>query len=126
MRYYLTAYEAFLKAFLQDPKQEDVARMRREALTQIGFFQHERLVHFLVCILVGLAFFIALGLALYFRTVGLFLLALILLGLLVPYLWHYYFLENTTQRIYVLYNQLAALDDGISYPNTSADKLMKL
>ena len=126
MRYYMIAYEKFLTGFLKDPRQEDIARVRHDALVQIGFFQHERLVHFLVCILVGIAFFIALGLALYFRMVGLFLLALILLGLLVPYLWHYYFLENTTQRIYVLYNRLSALEDGIAYPNTSDEKLMKL
>lgn len=126
MRYYMLAYEKFLRDFLQSPVPEDISRIRRETLTQIGFMQHERFVHFLVCILVGLAFFIALGLALYFRTAGLFLLALILLGLLVPYLWHYYFLENTTQKLYILYNRLAALEDGISYPNTSDEKLMKL
>ena len=83
--------------------------------------QHERFVHFLVCILVGLAFILVLGMALYFRTLGLGLLALLLLGLLAPYLWHYYFLENTTQRIYLLYNKLAALEDGIAYPNTDPD-----
>lgn len=126
MRYYMIAYETFLTDFLKNPRPEEVARIRRETLTQLGFMQHERLVHFLVCILVGLAFFIALGMALYFRGTGLFLLALILLGLLAPYLWHYYFLENTTQRIYVLYNRLAALDDGIPYPNTTDEKLMKL
>ncbi len=126
MRYYMIAYEKWLRDFLADPVEEQIPKLRRETLTQLGFMQHERFVHFLVCILVGLAFFITLGLALYFRTVGLFVLALVLLGLLCPYLWHYYFLENTTQRIYVLYNRLASLEDGISYPNTSDEKLMKL
>lgn len=126
MRYYLLAYEAFLRDFLQHPDPALIPRVRRETLTQIGFFQHERFVHFLVCILVGLAFFIALGIALYFGRPALYLLALILLGLLAPYLWHYYFLENTTQRIYTLYNALAALEDGIGYPNTTDEKLMKL
>lgn len=126
MRYYMKVYEKFLTDFLSSPDPEQIGRIRRETLTQIGFMQHERFVHFLVCILVGLAFFIALGIALYFGRAALYLLALILLGLLVPYLWHYYFLENTTQRIYVLYNALSALDDGIAYPNTKADDLMKL
>lgn len=126
MRYYMKAYEKFLNDFLKSPDPEQLSRIRRETLTQIGFMQHERLVHFLVCILVGLAFFIALGIALYFGRAALYLLALILLGLLVPYLWHYYFLENTTQRIYVLYNALSAMEDGIAYPNTQADDLMKL
>lgn len=126
MRYYMKAYEKFLNDFLKSPDPEQLSRIRRETLTQIGFMQHERLVHFLVCILVGLAFFMALGIALYFGRAALYLLALILLGLLVPYLWHYYFLENTTQRIYVLYNALSAMEDGIAYPNTQADDLMKL
>ena len=126
MRYYMLAYEKFLQEFLNSPKPEEVAKIRRETLTQIQFMQHERAVHFQVCILVGLAFFMALGFALYFRMTGLYLLALILLGLLAPYLWHYYFLENTTQKLYVLYNQLSSLEDGISYPNTSDEKLMKL
>lgn len=118
MRHYMTAYENYLKAFLNDPKPEELSALRKETLVQLGFMQHERFVHFLVCMLVGLAFFIVLGLVLYFRTVGLFLLDVLLLGMLVPYLLHYYFLENTTWRIYVLYNQLAALEDGIAYPNT--------
>ena len=118
MRHYMDAYEKFLKAFLADPKPEQLAAVRRETQVQIGYMQHERFVHFLVCILVGLAFFIGLGLVLYFRTIGLFLLDLLLLGLLVPYLLHYYYLENTTQRMYVLSNALAALEDRIDYPNT--------
>jgi len=122
----MLSYEKFLKDFLKDPQTDRIGQVRRETLTQIRFFQHERFVHFLVCILVGLAFFMALGIALYFGRPALYLLALILLGLLAPYLWHYYFLENTTQRIYTLYNALAALEDGISYPNTTDEKLMKL
>lgn len=118
MRHYMKAYEAYLRSFLEHPEPDRLSALRKETLVQLGFMQHERLVHFLVCMLVGLAFFIVLGLALYFRTVGLFLLDLMLLGLLVPYLLHYYFLENTTWRIYILYNQLAALEDNTSYPNT--------
>lgn len=121
MRHYMKAYENYLKAFLTAPRMEELSALRRETRVQLGIMQHERLVHFLVCILVGVAFFIVLGLALYFRTTGLFLLDLLLLGMLVPYLLHYYFLENTTWRIYVLYNQLAALEDGIAYPNTDPD-----
>ena len=85
---------------------------------QIGFMQHERLVHFLVVILVGLAFFLTMGFQLYFRTIGLGILCIMLLVLFAAYLGHYYFLENTTQKIYILYNRTAALDDGVNYPNT--------
>lgn len=121
MRHYITAYEKYLKHFLEKPDTVQLSSVRREALVQLGFIQHERLVHFLVCILVGLAFLLVMGLVLYFRTVGLFLLDLLLLVLLVPYLGHYYFLENATQRLYVLYNRLAALEDRIAYPNTDPE-----
>ncbi len=121
MRYYMKAYEKFLRDFLQDPDKSQLSAVRKETLVQIGLMQHERLVHFLVCILVGVAFMIVLGLVLYYKTMGLLLLELLLLGLLAPYLGHYYFLENTTQRMYVLYNMLAAMEDGVGYPNTDPD-----
>jgi len=43
---------------------------------------------------------------------------LLLLVLLIPYIGHYYYLENTVQKLYLLYNQAAALEDRIAYPNT--------
>ena len=82
--------------------------------------QHERLIHFLVTMLFAILFMIGLGICLIRPSVGMTLLVVLLLALLVPYIWHYYFLENTTQRMYVLYNRIAALDDGIEYPNTDA------
>ncbi|MEE5993035.1 MAG: hypothetical protein V3G42_07310 [Oscillospiraceae bacterium] len=121
MRYYMTAYEAFLREFVKNPDRNQLSAIRKETLVQIGFMQHERFVHFLVCILVGLAFFIAMGLTLYYKTFALAILTVLLLGLLAPYLWHYYFLENTTQRMYALYNKLSSLEEGITYPNTDPD-----
>ena len=121
MRYYMTAYENFLREFVKNPDMNQLPAIRKETLVQIGFMQHERFVHFLVCILVGLAFFITMGLTLYYKTLALGMLSVLLLGLLAPYLWHYYFLENTTQRIYALYNKLSSLEDGIAYPNTDPD-----
>ncbi len=97
---------------------EHISKLRREILVQIGFMQHERLVHFLVVILIGLVFFITMGLFLYFKSLGVALLCILLLLLLIPYILHYYFLENTTQKFYILYNKLASLDDKANYPNT--------
>ncbi len=121
MRYYMTAYEQFLREFVKNPDMKQLSAIRKETLVQIGFMQHERFVHFLVCILVGILSFITIGLTLYYRTVALGILTALLLGLLAPYLWHYYFLENTTQRMYALYNKLSSLEEGIKYPNTDPD-----
>lgn len=121
MKRYMSAYLDWLTRKLQHADQltpEQISALRKEILIQIGIMQHERLVHFLVVILVGIAFFLTMGFYLYFKTVGLAVLCIMLLGLFAPYLGHYYFLENTTQKIYILYNRIAALDDDADYPNT--------
>ncbi len=118
MRQYMQRYKAYLEVFLANPKSEEVSRLRRETLQQIQFMQHERLVHFLVTMLVGILFLLSVGLYLCYATLGLLVLTILFLGLLAPYLWHYYFLENTTQQMYILYNRLAELEDGLAYPNT--------
>lgn len=118
MRKYMTVYEQYLQEFLRQPRDKELSALRREVLVQIGFMQHERLIHFLVTMLFALLFMIGLGICLCRPSPGMTLLVILLLVLLVPYIWHYYFLENTTQKMYVLYNRIAALDDGITYPNT--------
>lgn len=118
MREYMLRYEQFLLKVLDDPQAHDIAALRAEVLTQIGFMQHERLIHFLVTMLFALLFLISLGILLLLPSAGLLLLTILLLGLLIPYIWHYYFLENTVQKMYILYNRIAALDDQTAYPNT--------
>lgn len=126
MREYMINYLRYIENLLHQADnldEERISALRHEILVQIGFLQHERLVHFLVVIVFALAFFIAMGLFLYFKTIGLALLCLLLLVLLIPYIGYYYFLENTTQKFYILYNKLASLDDKADYPNT--DKMGK-
>lgn len=118
MRNYMTKYESFLKQVLDDPQSQNIALLRSEVLVQIGFMQHERLIHFLVTMLFAVLFMISLCILLYFQTIALLLLTVLLLVLLIPYIAHYYFLENTVQKMYVLYNRIAALDDQTAYPNS--------
>lgn len=77
-----------------------------EHLVQIGFFQHERLIHWLVTMLFAILTFMAVGV--YLITGAVYVLALIgiLLVLLVPYIMHYYLLENETQRMYEQYDKM--------------------
>ena len=39
-------------------------------------------------------------------------LALLFLVLLIPYIKHYYFLENSVQKMYLIYNKLEQLSGG--------------
>lgn len=72
----------------------------------IGFFQHERLVHELVMILFalltvgGFLFFVAMP------EILVLVLDILFLGLLIPYIKHYYGLENGIQKLYSLYSRL--------------------
>ena len=77
--------------------------------THIGFFQHERLVHELVMILFAL---LTVGGFLFFFAMPEYLvlaLDILFLGLLIPYIRHYYGLENGVQRLYDLYSRLERL-----------------
>ncbi|MCM1335010.1 MAG: hypothetical protein NC084_03130 [Bacteroides sp.] len=70
---------------------------------RIAFYQHERLVHLIVtmtfAVMTVLSFFM---LALSGGLPAL-LLSLLFLGLTIPYVGHYYFLENSVQELYTLY-----------------------
>lgn len=107
MRKRLTAYLAYLEnALAAPPSDAEKAALKEDLLIQIGFFQHERLIHLLVTLSFALFTFIALGLAYAFTSLPFLILTFLLLILLVPYIRHYYFLENGTQKLYKYYDQL--------------------
>lgn len=117
LKNYLAAMDALLASLegTRSGQKSDVQNtddMLREHLTQIQFFQHERLIHLIVtCLFAILAF--AAFFALYFSmSAGLFVLFAALLVLLVPYIRHYYILENGVQRMYSQYDRLLALLRG--------------
>lgn len=117
MKRYMQGFEAYLERILQEDSY-DPETLQKEILIQISFMQHERLIHFLVTMLFAILFMLAVCLFLFSPSVGTLLLAILLLALLIPYIAHYYFLENTVQRMYILYNRCAARRDKAAYPNT--------
>lgn len=80
----------------------------REHLVQIRFFQHERAVHLAVTLAFALFAVICLLTAGVTGESRLYLLLLLLLALLVPYIVHYYHLENGVQRLYLQYDAMIA------------------
>jgi len=77
----------------------------RDLLIQIHFFQHERLIHLLVLLAVV---FLFVGVSLYvtFASVSLPIMVVhgLLFVLLVPYVAHYFTLENGVQKLYRIYD----------------------
>ncbi|MDD6156716.1 MAG: hypothetical protein PUB52_06855 [Lachnospiraceae bacterium] len=80
---------------------------REELLTQISFFQHERLVHLIVTVTFAVLTMLALLTGFLADEPAVFLLLLLFLVLLIPYVRHYYILENGVQKLYDYYDRLA-------------------
>lgn len=106
MREYLTNYLRELEALLEQDNCPDYNKLLQDHLIMIGFMQHERLIHFLVTMLFTLGFFITLGIYLVTEIPMLAALLILILALLVPYIMHYYFLENSVQKMYKLYDEI--------------------
>ena len=78
----------------------------KQHLIQIDFFMHERLVHLLVTLAFAIfGFMIFLALVTNFQP-GLLLLFAAILVLLIPYIMHYYLLENGVQKMYRQYDEM--------------------
>ena len=72
----------------------------------IGYFQHERLVHLIVTCLFSILTMLSIMINIYSFSVPTILLSLLLVVLLIPYIGHYYLLENKTQYLYDLYDEM--------------------
>lgn len=104
-----TAQETKKQQARQKERVWQAARAKQELLTQIAFFQHERLIHLIVTALFALLSMIVLiWLTVDFKPEAAVLFVLLLV-LLVPYIRHYYILENGTQKLYGYYDRLTAL-----------------
>lgn len=85
---------------------EERSRLLEDLLIQTGFFQHERLIHLIVTVTFALLTVSALFTSFFYQTLGLYLLMLLFLVLLIPYIRHYYLLENGVQKLYQYYDKL--------------------
>ncbi len=88
------------------PTSKDYDALIARHLEQIAFFQHERLIHLLVTILFALLTFAAFFVNIFMFSYGLLGLMVLLLALLIPYIRHYYLLENGVQKMYKQYDIL--------------------
>jgi len=74
-------------------------------INYILFFQHERLVHLIVTFFVGIAMVLFFVGFLITQNILVFLIFILLLCLFIPYIFHYYYLENNVQKLYDYYLQ---------------------
>ena len=109
MKKRIITYRQKIDALLANP--DDISPdcwsdVLQEHLIQIGFSQHERLVHLIVTVTFAILTLISIVAALMICNPALDALTLLFLVLLIPYIMHYYTLENEVQKMYVQYDRI--------------------
>ena len=106
----LNAYLALLERETARELSDDECRaLREDLLAQFAFFAHERLIHLLVTLGFALFTLLAFAALVFTQEPAAAAFLLLLLVLLVPYIIHYYHLENGVQRLYACYDRLTPL-----------------
>ncbi len=107
MKSQIQAYNNYiLKKLEEENPDEDWDKVSKDYLIKISFYQHERLVHLIVTALFAIMETIVVTATVISGSIGLVLLSAAILVLLIPYIAHYYFLENTVQKMYLIYDEL--------------------
>jgi len=73
---------------------------------KIEYMQHERIVHLLVTLFFGLYLLISIGFVAFKPTFELMFLVALLFVLVIAYVIHYFFLENSIQNWYRLMDEI--------------------
>lgn len=105
----MNEYIKEIDRIIKDKETKNINNVIEKHLIKIKFYQHERLVHFLVTMLFAIMFLMTFLYSLKNMSLGIFLLELIFLLLLVPYIFYYYHLENNVQYMYEQYDELIKL-----------------
>ncbi len=94
---------------MENMTEEEKEKVMKDLLIQIGFFQHERLIHLIVTVIFALLTMLSILGAAFLQQISMFLLTILFLVLLAPYIMHYYLLENGVQKLYTYYDKLRIL-----------------
>ena len=109
MKDYMKAYIDGIDELIKKRKKDNIDEVIETHLIKIKFFMHERLIHFLVTMLFAILTIISFFFTISHFSFGLFLLTLLFIVLLVPYIFHYYYLENSVQHMYDQYDSLVEI-----------------
>jgi len=105
IRQYLTYIDKLLESEDENINWEE--EMRKH-LVQIGFFAHERLIHLIVTVTFAILTVIVFLYTFSNFSISMLLLIIMLLVLMIPYIKHYFLLENSVQYMYEQYDKMQA------------------
>lgn len=92
--------------------EEERLAVIEDLLIWISWFQHERLVHLLVTLTFGLLTVAGVVACVFCMSLPILIMTLLFLVLLIPYVRHYYILENGVQKLYGFYDSLVTKTKG--------------
>ena len=103
----LLNYLQYMRDFTSTDHSKDECQIAYDNLMiQIAFFQHERLIHLMVTLAFALLTIGGIIVCTFVQTIPLLLMTLLFLCLLIPYIRHYYILENGVQELYTRFDHL--------------------
>ncbi len=105
----MNAVQKYIDEEMKSSPDSKTKEVLSEFEKKIGFFQHERLIHLMVTL--TFAFFLLFEIFCLFMLPSSFLVAGVLLvaiffGLTIGYVMHYYFLENSVQKMYHMRDEM--------------------
>ncbi|MCR5074312.1 MAG: hypothetical protein K6A79_00695 [Ruminococcus sp.] len=92
----------------------ELEKLLAEHMDKIAFMQHERIVHFLVTMMFAIILTILISTLLFTQNLAVLALVTIMVVLIAFYIKHYYFLENTVQKMYKVYDEMLAKKETLS------------
>lgn len=107
----MKACQSYIDNDMKAGNEEKTRLVLAEFEVKIAYFQHERLIHLMVTL--AFALFLLLSIASLFLfpsefAISALLLVAIFFGLTIGYVFHYYFLENSVQKMYHLRDEMIA------------------
>ena len=110
----MKAAQSYIDNDMQTAGEEKTRRVLAEFEIKIAYFQHERLIHLMVTLFFALFLLLSIGAIFLFPSeflISALLLTAIFFGLTIGYVFHYYFLENSVQKMYHMRDDIIAFLD---------------
>ena len=89
--------------YVEENKSKADDKFINDHLIKIGFFQHERMIHLIVTVTYGLLDLLSFLIGIVFGNIIPIIIGYMLMCFLIPYIYHYFLLENCVQKMKHLY-----------------------
>ena len=92
--------------YVEENKSKADDKFIADHLIKIGFFQHERMIHLIVTVTYGLLDLLSFLFGIVSKNLIPVIMGYMLMCFLIPYIYHYFLLENCVQKMYRQYDEM--------------------